>query len=574
MRCYSKRENYNIDEGQDQNINKIIFKKYKLIKKIGQGTFGSIYEGINILTKEPVSVKLEDRTQNNYLESEGYTLYTLKGFGIIELITFGRNKEYNMMVLPLLGDSLYKIFINLNKRFTLKDICLIGLQCLDRIEWVHEKNFIHCDIKPENFLMGIKDPRVIYMIDFGLSKKYRSERTKRHIIFSVTKQLVGTARFASVNALKGYELSRRDDLESFCYMILFFVLKKLPWQGIKCETQAKRYKKICEIKESFNIENYRKAIPMQIIEIFRYVKKLTFNEDPDYDKIRSFFKDCLNNIKYKENETFSWIKDKKILNLKNSGYIRRKSSSKKKILERLIKNKNPIKSNNNSKNNNNNNNKERLLISSYSPNISCKYKSQLHAHHYFSGGNKSLNSINPNITSHKNNLLKNNHFSEINIIKYKDNNISKNKIIDIKQNQRYKNLTIKYKNFHLKNDINNPRSKDKGKYIQKYSQKSFINPKNLTISFNSNTNESINSLHDNNTCEYFPKFVSKNNNNLVGLIGVSKSINLKHFSSNKLKKHYNLKRKRKDIYNSFYPIQDLNINNTISIFKSITYKDS
>ena len=299
--CNSMRNNYNIDEDPDPIINKIIFKKYKLIKKIGQGTFGSIYEGINLLTKEPVSVKLEDRSQNNILEFEGYTLYTLKGYGIIDLITFGRNKNYNMMVQPLLGDSLYKIFINLKKKFTLKDICLIGLQCLDRIEWVHKKNFIHCDVKPENFLMGKKDPRVIYLIDFGLSKKYRSERTKKHIKFSITKNLIGTPRFASVNALKGYELSRRDDLESFCYMILFFILKKLPWQGIKCETQAKRYKKICEIKESFNIENYREIIPMQIAEIFKYVKKLSFIEDPDYSKISYFFLDFLYMINYKKN---------------------------------------------------------------------------------------------------------------------------------------------------------------------------------------------------------------------------------------------------------------------------------
>lgn len=571
MRCYSKRENYNIDEGQDQNINKIIFKKYKLIKKIGQGTFGSIYEGINILTKEPVSVKLEDRNQNNLLESEGYTLYTLKGYGIIDLISFGRNKDYNMMIQPLLGDSLYKIFINLKKKFTLKDICLIGLQCLDRIEWIHEKNFIHCDIKPENFLMGKKDPRVIYMIDFGLSKKYRSERTKRHINFSITKKLIGTARFASVNALKGYELSRRDDLESFCYMIFFFILKKLPWQGIKCETQTKRYKKICEIKESFNIENYSKIIPIEIVEIFKYVKKLTFNEDPDYNKIRYLFKECLNKVNYKENETFSWIKDKRILNLKESGHTqRRKSSSKKRIMDKLINSKNPIKSNIK-------NNQEILLNNtSYSPNFSLKYKSPLHSHHESNEihNNSIYNSINPRITINKNNRLKNNYLSEINIYKYKNNNNEDNKLIDRMQNEQYKSMTIKYKNYHFKKDINNSGSKNKTKYIQKYSYKSFINPKNLTISFNSKANDSINSNRDFYIKEYVPKFVNDKFSNLARSNGVSKSINLKHISNNKLRKHYNLTKKRKNIYNSYNPYQDINMNNTNSIYKSISYKDN
>ena len=568
MQCNSMRNNYNIDEDPDPIINKIIFKKYKLIKKIGQGTFGSIYEGINLLTKESVSVKLEDRSQNNILEFEGYTLYTLKGYGIIELISFGRNKKYNMMVQPLLGDSLYKIFVDLKKKFTLKDICLIGLQCLDRIEWVHKKNFIHCDVKPENFLMGKKDPRVIYLIDFGLSKKYRSERTKKHIKFSITKNLIGTPRFASVNALKGYELSRRDDLESFCYMILFFILKKLPWQGIKCETQAKRYKKICQIKESFNIENYGEIIPMQIAEIFKYVKKLSFIEDPDYNKISYFFLDFLYMINYKKNETFSWIKDKKILNLKNNGFIlRKKSSSKKKNYDRLTHNENIIKSHTNNK-------QKRLLIdTSYSPNISCKYKSPVHSNLPSNEVDNIYNNINPSITDNKNDLVKNNYLSEIKIYRYRKNKVN-NIFKDYIQNDRYKNMTILRKNYHPKNDINNSGNKDKTKYIRKYICKSTINPKNLTISFNGKINDSINSYKDNYIKGYIPKFVKEKFINLTGSNSVSKSINLKHFQNNKLKKHYNQIKKRSNNYNSYNPYQEININNTNSFFKSISYMDN
>ena len=241
----------------DENINKIFFRKYKVIKLIAEGTFGPIYEGINIKTKNRVAIKLENRILFNLLEKEAYILFSLKGYGIIEVLSFGRNQKYNIMVQPLLGDSLYKIFLKCKKKFTLKDICLIGLQCLDRIEWIHIKNIINRDIKPDNFLMGLKDPRIIYLIDFGLSKKYRSGRTLKHIQFALTKKLTGTARYASINALKGFELSRRDDLESFCYMIIFFLLKKLPWQGVKAQTQAKRYKKICEAKEDFNIDEFK-----------------------------------------------------------------------------------------------------------------------------------------------------------------------------------------------------------------------------------------------------------------------------------------------------------------------------
>ena len=328
-----------IEQSQiDENINKIFFKKYKAIKLIAEGSFGSIYEGIDIKTKNRVAIKLEERIKFNLLEKEAYNLFTLKGYGIIEVLSFGRNQKYNIMIQPLLGDSLYKLFLKCKKKFTLKDICLIGLQCLERIEWVHIKNLIHRDIKPDNFLMGIKDPRIIYLIDFGLSKKYRSERTLKHIQFALTKKLTGTARYASINALKGFELSRRDDLESFCYMIIFFLMKKLPWQGVKAQTQAKRYKKILESKEDFNIDEHKDLIPSEFIKIFKYVKRLKFDEEPNYNMIRNGFKQILKDINYKENETFSWIKDKKVLNLKKSCDIhRRKASSKKRIMDRISK---------------------------------------------------------------------------------------------------------------------------------------------------------------------------------------------------------------------------------------------
>ena len=329
-------EVYNILK--DPNLNKVFFKKFRVIKKIADGSFGSIYEGINTINNKPIAIKLEDRSKYNLLEKEAYNLYTLKGFGIVEILSFGKNFKYNIMIQSLLGDSLYKIFLDCKKKFELKDICLIGLQCLDRIEWIHTRNIIHRDIKPENFLTGLKDPRIIYMIDFGLCKKYRSERTMKHIQFSLTKKLTGTARYASINALKGFELSRRDDLESFCYMIIFFILKKLPWQGIKAESQARRYQKICILKENFKIEEYKK-LPLEIIEIFKYVKKLKFDEEPNYDKLRNLFKYCLDKTSYNKNDTFSWIKDKKIIVLKKSSDIhRRKSNYKKRILDNLIKN--------------------------------------------------------------------------------------------------------------------------------------------------------------------------------------------------------------------------------------------
>ena len=323
---------------KDQNINKIFFKKYKTVKLISKSKFSSIYEGINIKTKEKIAIKLEEKNKYNLLEKEAYTLFSIKGYGIIDLLSFGKNTKYNIMIQPLLGDSINNFFLSQFKNFSLSDICLISLQCLERIEWIHKNDIIHRDIKPDNFLFGIKDPRTIYLIDFGLSKKYRSKRTLKHIKYCYTRKIVGTARYTSINSLRGYEMSRRDDLESFYYMVIFFILKKLPWQDIKANSRVEKYHKILELKFIFDIDDYKILLPNEIIKMFKYVKKLKFEETPNYSMIKNSFKSILYNIGHTEIETFSWIKDRRILNSKISPNITiRKSSLKKRILDKLDK---------------------------------------------------------------------------------------------------------------------------------------------------------------------------------------------------------------------------------------------
>ena len=326
------------NQKKDPNINKIFFKKYKVLKLISKSKFSSIYEGINIKTKEKVAIKLEEQNKYNLLEKEAYTLFSIKGYGIIELISFGKNTKYNIMIQPFLGDSIINFFLKQNKNLSLSDICLISLQCIDRIEWIHKNNIIHRDIKPENFLFGNKEPRTIYLIDFGLSQKYRSKRTLKHIKYCYTRKIVGTARYASINSLKGFELSRRDDLESFFYMVIFLLLKKLPWQDIHAQSRVEKYHKILELKCIFDIDDYRILLPNEIIKMFKYVKNLKFEEEPNYSMIKNAFKLILYNTGHTDKETFSWINDKYILNSKVSPNITlRKSSLKKRILDKLDK---------------------------------------------------------------------------------------------------------------------------------------------------------------------------------------------------------------------------------------------
>ena len=244
--------------------------------------------------------------------------------GIVKIITTGHTKKYNILIEPLLGSSLYTLFLDHNKNFNLKDICQISIQCIERLESVHNKGIIHCDIKPENFLIGLKDKRIIYLIDFGLSRKYRSDRTKNHIQFSITKTMIGTARYASRNAISGLQLSRRDDLESLSYTILYFLTKKLPWQGIKAKTLEKRYKKIYDKKEELEKWDKFKEIPEGIKNFIKYCKNLGFTEEPDYNLMKNLFNELMEKHKYEVDNNFSWIIDKSIIGSKMPEIFNRK----------------------------------------------------------------------------------------------------------------------------------------------------------------------------------------------------------------------------------------------------------
>jgi serine/threonine protein kinase len=237
---------------------KVIFGKYRVIKKIGEGSQSSIYSGENIKTKESVAIKTEKQKETDcLLKQEIYFLYRLKDQkGMPKLITCGRSGENLVLVENLLGKSLDILFLDMSKKFTLSDICQIGIQCLNRIEFVHSKGIIHCDIKPENFTIGLKDPYIIYLIDFGLCQNYKSLKSGKHIDFSFTGYMTGTARYASRHALRGKQLSRRDDVESFAYMILYFLAKKLPWMNMKAKNMAQKYQKIYLKKKNLIIKNF------------------------------------------------------------------------------------------------------------------------------------------------------------------------------------------------------------------------------------------------------------------------------------------------------------------------------
>ena len=299
--------------------NSTIFKKYKVKKKLGEGAFGDVYLGSCVENNELVAIKVEQRKiLKPLLETEAFFLYSLRGLGIPEVLSFGRLKKYNVLVEPLLDKSLFDIFVERRKKLPLEDICLIAKQIIDRIQWVHSKYIVHRDIKPDNFLIGRKDPNIIYLIDFGLSKKYKSSTTGKHIKFNFTGKLTGTVRFASANALRGGEQSRRDDLESIGYMLIYFMRGKLPWQGVTGNKKMERYLKIYKMKKNVAPEDLCKSLPHQMTEFMRYVKSLEFEQDPNYNHLRNLFNSILKKINGTNDQLiFSWIRMADLPNLKN-----------------------------------------------------------------------------------------------------------------------------------------------------------------------------------------------------------------------------------------------------------------
>ena len=302
---------------------KIIFKKFRVGKLIYKSNLAIIHEGKNELNGEQIAMKFErEGGKYNFLESEAYLLFLLKGTGIPKIISYGKTIGFKVLIEELLGESIYLIWKNkkYDMRTKFNDICLIAIQCLDRLEYIHSKNVIHRDIKPFNFLFGKKDPNMIYLIDFGISRKYRSSRTGKHIKFEKIKKTSGSLRYMSINGIKGYEQSRRDDLESLGYMIVYLIKKTLPWlyiENLKI-SKGEKYKKIREIKTSTIPEEICSGLPKEFCQYIKYCRNLKFEQEPNYNYLRNLFLEIIKkneqipDIKFIKLMQFSWLAKKNI----------------------------------------------------------------------------------------------------------------------------------------------------------------------------------------------------------------------------------------------------------------------
>ena len=275
----------------------MISNKYNLIEKISEGSFGSVFKAENIRTKENVAIKFEIKMDNiKSLKNEAKIYqYLGKINGFPQIKMFGTMDKLNYLVIDLLGKSLSNTILYFNK-LSLKTTLLIGIQIINRIKVLHENQLLHRDVKPSNFLFGLeKDINKLYLVDFGFSKRYIYNGT--HIQEKKLTKIVGSLNFVSLNIHNYIEPSRRDDLESCIYIMLTMLLGKLVW------FDKSNLNDIYKLKEQIIL---LEEVPSFIKILLNYVRKMKFDETPDYNYIINIIIETFKTNLFENDDKFEW----------------------------------------------------------------------------------------------------------------------------------------------------------------------------------------------------------------------------------------------------------------------------
>lgn len=279
--------------------------KYSITRYISSGSFGNVFEGRNNKTNELVALKIpiqtEERDGQKSLLDEAriYKSISSPENGVARMkVTTCKNKK--IIVMDLLGPSLEYI-VDTREKLGLKSVTYLAIKMIEIMKYIHSCGYIHRDIKPDNFVVGYKDKKKLYCIDFGLAKQYL-RKNGEHIPLSQNRRFCGTARYASIAAHQNVEQGRKDDLESIGYILIYLIKGKLPWQGIKHKDKKERYKLIGEKKAAMTEEELCEGIPREFCVFLKYVRTMDFDEKPHYSALRTMFVKLYESRNYKNDK--------------------------------------------------------------------------------------------------------------------------------------------------------------------------------------------------------------------------------------------------------------------------------
>lgn len=283
-------------------------KDYIITRYISSGSFGDVFEAKHKVNKNLVAIKIpvqnkeRDGLHSLMKEARIYKNISNPEHGVINMKLVKHN-DRKVIIMDLLGDSL-ETLLTKYKKLNMKTVISLAISMIDIIKHIHSCGYLHRDIKPDNFTLDYTNPRKIFCIDFGISDKY-IQKNGEHVKYSANRKFCGTPRFASIAAHRNEEQSRKDDLESIAYVLIYLYKGKLPWQGIKHKDKKEKYRLIGEKKASIPEEELCKGMNKEFIVFLKYVRNLDFDEKPHYSALKKMFMKLYNSRNYK-NDRLQW----------------------------------------------------------------------------------------------------------------------------------------------------------------------------------------------------------------------------------------------------------------------------